>query len=88
MLDHYEIPVGVSGRSLLSLGKLTLKTIVVAWFSAMFKDDRVWPDSDAFVPERWLSEYKGVEADRKAFIPFSAGSRNCIGQQYVSRDRI
>jgi len=54
----------------------------------MFKDDRIWPDGDAFIPERWLSKYKGVEADRKAFIPFSAGLRNCIGQQYVSCDRM
>ena len=62
---------------------LILQTIVTAWVSAMFKDPRIWPDAEHFVPERWLDKYKGVEADRKAFIPFSAGSRNCIGQQYV-----
>lgn len=47
----------------------------------MLKDPRIWPDAEEFVPERWLKEYKGVEVDRKAFIPFSAGSRSCIGQQ-------
>lgn len=46
-------------------------------------DPRIWPDPKLFVPERWIKPYKGVEADRKAFIPFSAGSRNCPGQQYV-----
>jgi len=58
--------------------------MVAAFISAMFKDPRIWPDPDAFVPERWLNKYKGAEADRKAFIPFSAGSRSCIGQQYAS----
>jgi len=47
----------------------------------MQRDPRIWPDPDSFIPERWLGDYKGVPADRKAFIPFSAGSRNCIGQQ-------
>lgn len=47
------------------------------------RDSRYWPDGESFVPERWLGPYKGVDADRKAFVPFSAGSRNCIGQQSV-----
>jgi cytochrome P450 len=44
-------------------------------------DPEIWPDADDFVPERWLGKYKGAEIDRTLFIPFSIGSRNCIGQQ-------
>ena len=47
----------------------------------MQRDPRIWPDADSFIPERWHGEYKGAEVDRKAFMPFSAGTRNCIGQQ-------
>ena len=65
--------------------ELIEQTVVAAFISEMMKDPRIWPDPDDFIPERWLHEYKGVEADRKAFVPFSAGSRNCIGQQYVFR---
>ncbi|RDW70984.1 hypothetical protein BP6252_07547 [Coleophoma cylindrospora] len=68
VLNDYEIPPG---------------TIVGAWISQLHKDPRIWPDAESFIPERWLHAYKGVEVDRKAFIPFSGGSRNCIGQQYV-----
>jgi cytochrome P450 len=48
----------------------------------MSSDPRIWPDAESFVPERWLGKYKGVEADRKAYLPFSGASRSCIGQQY------
>jgi cytochrome P450 len=47
----------------------------------LMRDEKFWPDSKSFIPERWLGTYKGAEADKKAFFPFSAGSRNCIGQQ-------
>ncbi|PMD33538.1 cytochrome P450 [Hyaloscypha variabilis F] len=61
-------------------------TIVSAWVSEMQRDPRIWPDPDSFIPERWLGDYKGVPADRKAFMPFSAGSRNCIGQQFALKE--
>lgn len=34
---------------------------------------------DEFLPERWLDPEKAVELERN-WIPFSRGSRNCIGQ--------
>lgn len=50
----------------------------------MQRDSKIWPDPNSFLPERWIDEYKGVPADKKSFMPFSARSRNCIGQQSVS----
>lgn len=61
--------------------ELTIQTTVIAGLSEMMRDPRIWPDSTEFIPERWLGTYKGADVDRKAFLPFSAGSRNCIGQQ-------
>ena len=66
ILNGYEIPKD---------------TIVSAMVGKLHKDPRIWPEPDSFVPERWMEKYKGAEVDRKAFMPFSAGSRNCIGQQ-------
>jgi len=39
----------------------------------------VWPDAEAFRPERFLSG----AADRTAFIPFGAGLRQCIGRDFA-----
>lgn len=66
VIDGYEIPAN---------------TVVVAGVRTMMKDPEIWPDTEMFIPERWLGNYKGAEADRKAFMPFAGGSRNCIGQQ-------
>lgn len=49
-------------------------------------DESIWPDAKDFIPERWLSPYKGKDIDRKAYLPFSAASRSCIGQQYALRE--
>ncbi|KAL2073943.1 hypothetical protein VTL71DRAFT_11269 [Oculimacula yallundae] len=71
MIGNYEIPPEV---------------IVSPAIGLMMRDPRIWPDPNDYVPERWLGNYKGVEVDRKAFLPFSAGSRNCPGQQFALRE--
>ena len=40
--------------------------------------ENVFEDAFKFKPERWLDQ--NLRLDPYAFIPFSAGPRNCIGQ--------
>ena len=42
------------------------------------RDESVFPESEKFIPERWLGE-KGKEL-QPYFIAFSAGARGCIGR--------
>ncbi|KAH8896133.1 putative cytochrome P450 [Thozetella sp. PMI_491] len=43
----------------------------------MHTDSKVYPKPFEFIPERWLGEYDPVM--NQHFIPFSKGSRNCLG---------
>ncbi|KAI0775634.1 cytochrome P450 [Trametes elegans] len=54
-------------------------------------DARVWPDPDAFVPERWLEpsepsgggEPEGARGRNRLFFAFGAGGRGCIGKNFA-----
>ena len=45
-------------------------------------DPNVYPRPGEFIPERWLSNV--TPAMNRNYVPFSKGSRNCLGMKYVS----
>ncbi|XP_060554659.1 cytochrome P450 4A7-like [Ruditapes philippinarum] len=70
VLDGIEIPVGVS--------------IWVQIYCIHHNKD-VWPNHEVFDPERFSANQRD-ETDIYGFIPFSAGSRNCIGQVFAMNE--
>ncbi|CAG8470876.1 6455_t:CDS:10 [Paraglomus occultum] len=55
-------------------------TLVLTNFYALQHSAEYWGnDVDEFVPERWFKD----DIPYDAFYPFSAGSRNCIGQNFA-----
>jgi pentalenene oxygenase len=44
-------------------------------------DPSTFPDPDRFLPERWLPG-KATAEQRRAMVPFSAGSRKCLGDEF------
>ena len=52
------------------------------------RDPAVFPDPEAFKPERWLAKGDDRLKDMlTTFIPFSAGSRSCIGRNVTSLEQ-
>lgn len=46
----------------------------------MGRDPKIWSNPEQFIPERFDVETSSEKSNPFSYIPFSAGSRNCIGK--------
>lgn len=44
-------------------------------------NEELFPDPLSFLPERWLGP--DAVSNKRNLVPFSKGSRNCVGMKYV-----
>ncbi len=70
MKDNFKIPKGTTAQVIVQ---------------ELHRDERYFPEPDKFKPERFLPE-NSQDRHPYAFIPFSAGKRNCIGQRYAQME--
>ncbi|KAL7536433.1 hypothetical protein ACHAXR_009916 [Thalassiosira sp. AJA248-18] len=60
------------------------KTRVVIPIYLLQRNPKYWTDPECFKPERWLNtNEKDPKFHHFAYLPFSAGQRNCIGQRFA-----
>lgn len=49
----------------------------------MGRNPKLFPNPLEFRPERYVGDTTDTKFDTFAYVPFSAGSRNCIGQKFA-----
>jgi cytochrome P450 len=76
LMRRTTVPVQL-GRHRLPAG-----TEVAFSLYALHRDPTVYENAESFDPDRWLPERRAAVA-RHAYIPFGAGNRKCIGDQFV-----
>ncbi|CAG5129516.1 unnamed protein product [Candidula unifasciata] len=69
-------PIEIDGKA---IPPGTLITIAII---NLHRNSLVWEDPDEFRPERFLPENL-KNKDMYSFVPFSAGPRNCLGQNFA-----
>jgi len=66
-INGYKIPEG---------------TIIFVYIYMLHRDPTIFPKPETFDPERFLPQ-NSIGRHPFAFVPFSAGPRNCIGQRFA-----
>jgi len=64
------------------------KTRIVIPTYMLHRHPKYWDDPESFLPERWIhkddeARQQFLNRTRFAFLPFSAGGRNCVGQHFA-----
>ncbi|NXJ70206.1 CP2W1 protein, partial [Rostratula benghalensis] len=60
-------------------------TMVIPLLTSVLLDKTQWETPDEFNPNHFL-DADGNFVKRKAFLPFSAGRRNCIGESLATME--
>jgi cytochrome P450 len=57
-------------------------TVLILFYYGMHRDEKHWDNPNAFIPERFVKVASAHEK-QKAFYPFGAGPRLCIGNSFA-----
>ncbi|MGQ0504575.1 MAG: cytochrome P450 [Myxococcaceae bacterium] len=72
----------VSGHRLHRRGVTVITPLV------LHRHPAYWPEPNSFRPERWLDAEEEKRRPRFAYLPFSAGPRQCIGNQFALMEAV
>ncbi|KAJ7805620.1 cytochrome P450 [Mycena olivaceomarginata] len=80
-----QVPLGQPGRHI--AGRFIPEgTSIYTPAYALHRNPAYFSHPDQFLPDRWLPNSKFEKHDTSAFIPFSLGPANCVGQKFARRE--
>lgn len=101
VIGGYQIPEGVSDnqsipfhdslkKEVINLRLLFLQVQIVFQHYVISNQDRYFPDSDKFIPERWMTGSDVTSGVKHAFasLPFGYGRRMCLGRRFAELEMI
>jgi cytochrome P450 len=62
--------------------------VVVIAPMALHRNPRFWPNAETFDPDRWADEAEEKRRPRFAYMPFSGGPRQCIGNSFAVMESV
>ncbi|MGH1366841.1 MAG: cytochrome P450 [Calditrichia bacterium] len=62
-------------------------SLIVTFLYGLHRHPEYWPEAEAFKPERFLPE-NTTESVKKAYYPFGAGPRMCIGNNFALAEMV
>jgi cytochrome P450 len=65
--------------------RIPSRAVVVVSPWLVHHDERWWPNASAFRPERWED---GADPHRHTYLPFGAGPRMCIGEDFARLEAV
>lgn len=82
-------PVPILGRYIpedLQIGEIIIpgNTSILLMPYYVYRDPEYFPDPLVFKPERWMDMKTTSNTPPLAYIPFSSGPKNCIGQKFAN----
>lgn len=85
-MEGHWVPGNVSGKKWDKYGSRYLtryerQTTVCVPHKPAFTSNFNFKDPKQFVPERWLGDPAYASDSKAVLLPFSAGSRDCIGKK-------
>ena len=91
--ESLRLSYGLSGRNPrthdrpLQYGEWTIppQTTITMTIVDVHHDEKIFPDSRSFVPERWLDNPQAPDGKplESYLVAFGRGSRSCLGTKYV-----